>query len=111
MCGIIGYIGKRQAAPILLDGLRNLDYRGYDSCGIAVIGQDLIIKKDVGRIEDVNKKLNFLSTQGNIGIGHTRWSTHGGVTRENSHPHLSNNGKIAVVHNGIIENFQEQKNS
>ncbi len=109
MCGIIGYIGKRQAAPILLDGLRNLDYRGYDSCGIAVIGQDLIIKKDVGRIEDVNKKLNFLSTQGNIGIGHTRWSTHGGVTRENSHPHLSNNGKIAVVHNGIIENFQEQK--
>jgi len=109
ICGVIGYIGKNEAVPILLKGLRNLEYRGYDSCGIAIVGQNLIIKKDVGRIGDVNKKLNFLSTQGNMGIGHTRWSTHGKVTKENAHPHFSNNKKIAVVHNGIIENYQELK--
>ena len=110
MCGIIGYIGKRSAAPILLDGLKRLEYRGYDSCGIAVVGSDLVIKKDIGKIDEVNNKLNFIATNGTIGIGHTRWSTHGGVTKENAHPHVSNNGKIAVVHNGIVENYQELKN-
>ncbi|HKZ45277.1 MAG TPA: glutamine--fructose-6-phosphate transaminase (isomerizing), partial [archaeon] len=109
MCGIIGYIGNKGAAPILLDGLKRLEYRGYDSAGILTInGNDLEIKKDVGKIEEIHSKLNFLELQGNIGIAHTRWATHGNVTKENAHPHISNNGKIAVVHNGIIENFQDQ---
>ncbi len=106
MCGIIGYIGNRKAGKILLDGLRNLEYRGYDSCGIACVYDNKInIKKDIGKIEEVHKKHDLDSISGTIGIAHTRWATHGGVTKENAHPHLSNNGKIAVVHNGIIENF------
>ncbi len=109
MCGIIGYIGNGKAAPILLNGLRKLEYRGYDSAGIATINNNKIeIKKDVGKIDEIHSKLNFEELDGNIGLGHTRWATHGGVTKENAHPHISNNGKIAVVHNGIIENFQEQ---
>lgn len=109
MCGIIGYIGTNKAAPILLKGLKHLEYRGYDSCGMAIIGSGLYVEKDVGKVEDVAKRLNFLSIDGNMGIAHTRWSTHGKVTKENAHPHLSNNKKIAVVHNGIIENYQELK--
>lgn len=109
MCGIIGYIGNRKASPILFSGLKSLEYRGYDSVGMAIIGSKLRIKKDVGKINEVNEKLNFLDLDGNIGIGHTRWATHGRVNRENTHPHLSNNRKIAVVHNGIIENYQELK--
>jgi len=107
MCGIIGYIGKKQAAPILLDGLRRLEYRGYDSAGMATLNGGIILKKDAGKIEKINSKLNFLGLKGNIGIAHTRWATHGAVNRENAHPHFSNNRKIAVVHNGIIENYQE----
>src|SRR5439155_17674481 len=109
MCGIIGYIGKRQAANVLLNGLKRLEYRGYDSCGIATAGSDIVVKKDVGRVEDVSERLGFLNSTGKIGIGHTRWSTHGKVTKENAHPLLSNDGKIAVVHNGIIENYIELK--
>ena len=109
MCGIIGYIGNRKASSILFSGLKSLEYRGYDSVGMAIIGSKLRIKKDVGKINEVNEKLNFLDLDGNIGIGHTRWATHGRVNRENAHPHLSNNRKIAVVHNGIIENYQELK--
>ena len=110
MCGIIGTIGTDKAAPILLDGLRKLEYRGYDSAGIVTINENkLEIKKDVGKIEEIHSKVNLEDLQGNVGIAHTRWATHGKVTKENAHPHVSNNGKIAVVHNGIIENFNEQK--
>lgn len=109
MCGIIGYIGKNNVAPLLLEGLRNLEYRGYDSCGIATVSSGLIIKKDVGKINEVNEKLDFISTEGTIGIGHTRWATHGKVTKENTHPHTDCNNNIVLVHNGIIENFQELK--
>ena len=105
MCGIIGYTGKRSANPVLLEGLRRLEYRGYDSAGITTLDNDFHIKKDKGKINEID--LSNLS--GNIGIAHTRWATHGKVTKENAHPHLSNNGKIAVVHNGIIENYQQLK--
>ncbi|MEM5766142.1 MAG: glutamine--fructose-6-phosphate transaminase (isomerizing) [Candidatus Aenigmatarchaeota archaeon] len=110
MCGIIGYIGQRNALPIILNGLRHLEYRGYDSVGIALVkDNNLIIKKDVGKVDEVHSRLNFLEPTAKLAIGHTRWATHGGITKENAHPHISNNGKIAVVHNGIIENFQEQR--
>ena len=110
MCGIFGTIGTEKAAPILLEGLKKLEYRGYDSAGIVTINENkLEIKKDVGKIDDIHTKLNLAELNGNIGIAHTRWATHGKVTKENAHPHISNDGKIAVVHNGIIQNFQEQK--
>ncbi|MBI5332059.1 MAG: glutamine--fructose-6-phosphate transaminase (isomerizing) [Candidatus Aenigmarchaeota archaeon] len=110
MCGIIAYKGTRKAADILLDGLKRLEYRGYDSCGMAIISNNRIeTKKDVGRIAEVDKKLNFLKMNGNIGVSHTRWSTTGSVTQINSHPHLSCDRKIAVVHNGVIENYTELK--
>ena len=110
MCGIIGYAGGRDAAPILFSGLKNLEYRGYDSCGIATVHDgNLHLKKDAGKIDEVHRKHSLDSLPGKAGIAHTRWATHGGVTKENAHPHVSNNGKIAVVHNGIIENFQMQK--
>ncbi len=109
MCGIIGYIGSEQAAPFLLNGLKRLEYRGYDSAGMVTHGSDLTVKKDIGKIDEINSKLNFLDMSGTIGIAHTRWATHGGVTKENSHPHLDCQNSIAVVHNGIIENYQELK--
>jgi len=107
MCGIFGCILDKPAAPILLKGLRRLEYRGYDSAGMATVGSDLVVKKDVGRVDEINQKLNFEDMPGTIGIAHTRWATHGGVTQINAHPHLSNNKKIAVAHNGIVENYQE----
>jgi glucosamine--fructose-6-phosphate aminotransferase (isomerizing) len=111
MCGIIGYIGEKDVAPIIFNGLKRLEYRGYDSAGIAIAtdGVGIKIKKGVGRVDDINRKLNFLSMHGNYGIGHTRWATHGGVTQMNAHPHISNNRKIVVIHNGIVENYQEIK--
>lgn len=109
MCGIIGYVGYKNAAPLILEGLRRLEYRGYDSAGIATIGSGLQFKKDVGRVDQIHAKHNLADLPGTIGFGHTRWATHGGVTQTNAHPHLSNNKKIAVVHNGIVENFQELK--
>jgi len=110
MCGIAGYIGNKEASEILLNSLKRLEYRGYDSCGMATISNNnILLKKDVGRIDDVHKKLNFTELNGTIGIAHTRWSTHGAVTQKNAHPHLSDNKKISVVHNGIIENYQELK--
>jgi glucosamine--fructose-6-phosphate aminotransferase (isomerizing) len=111
MCGIIGYIGDHQAIQIIFDGLKRLEYRGYDSAGIAISGIDgkIEIKKDVGRVDDINKNLDFLSMKGDFGIGHTRWATHGGVTKTNAHPHVSNNGKIVIIHNGIVENYQDLK--
>ncbi|MBI1979046.1 MAG: glutamine--fructose-6-phosphate transaminase (isomerizing) [Candidatus Aenigmarchaeota archaeon] len=109
MCGVIGYIGKEGVAPILLNGLKRLEYRGYDSAGVATLGSDLHMKKDVGKVADIHKNINFLDVPGTLGIAHTRWATHGGVTKENAHPHTDCEEKIAVVHNGIIENFQELK--
>ena len=109
MCGIIGYIGNRRAAPILLKGLKHLEYRGYDSAGMATLSSRVEVRKDVGKIEDLEKRLRFEEMEGEVGIGHTRWATHGKVTKKNAHPHFSQNKKIYVVHNGIIENYQELK--
>jgi len=109
MCGIVGYIGTRQAPGICLEGLRRLEYRGYDSAGIAVITGDnaLDTRKVVGKLDILDDLLQQEPLLGTIGIGHTRWATHGKPSVENSHPHLSGNGRIAVVHNGILENYQE----
>jgi glucosamine--fructose-6-phosphate aminotransferase (isomerizing) len=107
MCGIIGYIGKRKASELLLKALERLEYRGYDSIGIAVVGEGLEILKDRGEVSEVSKTLNFTTLEGNSGIGHTRWATHGAPTQENAHPLTDCNEKIAVVHNGIIENYSE----
>ena len=112
MCGIIGVIGDGNLGKILLEGIKNLEYRGYDSVGMASISNGkIIVKKDVGKIDEVNKKLNFLDISGTIGIAHCRWATHGSVTKENAHPHTDCTGKISIVHNGIIENFSELKDS
>jgi glucosamine--fructose-6-phosphate aminotransferase (isomerizing) len=106
MCGIMGYVGTRQALDVLLDGLRRLEYRGYDSAGVAVLnGAGLEIEKAPGKLSALEATLGGRALHGRTGIGHTRWATHGGVTRENAHPHRSCDGKIAVVHNGIIENY------
>jgi len=107
VCGIIGYNGFRNADRVLIDGLKRLEYRGYDSAGIGVIGKKLNIYKEVGEISKLEKYIPSLD--GDLGIGHTRWATHGSVTKENAHPHLSGNKKIAIIHNGIIENFKTLK--
>lgn len=110
MCGIVGYVGSDQAAPILLDGLARLEYRGYDSAGIAVVSEnkELQVKKSKGRLQVLSDIINGgKSVEGVLGIGHTRWATHGEPNDVNAHPHLSQDGKIAVVHNGIIENYVE----
>lgn len=113
MCGIIGYIGFRKASEVILDGLRKLEYRGYDSAGIATLvpGKGIRSIKDIGRIDDIHAKRNFLSLPGSMGIGHTRWATHGGVTQKNAHPHTDSSGKIYLVHNGVIENFDSLKSA
>ncbi|MDZ4246573.1 MAG: glutamine--fructose-6-phosphate transaminase (isomerizing), partial [Dehalococcoidia bacterium] len=108
MCGIIGYTGNEAAAPLVFEALTKLEYRGYDSAGIACISEKgLEIKKEVGLLSDVDAKCNFSLLNGHVGIGHVRWATHGKVTAVNAHPHVDCKGKIAVVHNGIIENYQE----
>src|SRR2546421_3217467 len=106
MCGIIGYVGKRQAAPIILEGLRRLEYRGYDSAGMAVLEQgQLLLRKKKGKIDDgLARLLQQQLPAGTSGLGHTRWATHGPPSDENSHPHMDQSGRIAVVHNGVIEN-------
>jgi len=110
MCSIIGYYGDSSAAPILVKGLKRMEYRGYDSVGVATKFDNKIeIKKGIGKVSEVNKTFQLDKLPGKIGIGHTRWATHGKVTDSNAHPHPSNSGKIAIVHNGIIENFQELK--
>ncbi|MCX6797409.1 MAG: glutamine--fructose-6-phosphate transaminase (isomerizing) [Candidatus Doudnabacteria bacterium] len=119
MCGIVGYIGKKQALPILLQGLRDLEYRGYDSAGVAVLspcggspeGRDIFKIsriREVGKVDMLVKKIGSKNFPGHIGIAHTRWATHGGVTEANAHPHIVG-GKLAIVHNGIIENYRELK--
>ncbi len=110
MCGITGYVGEENAAPLLYSGLKRMEYRGYDSAGIATISKNrLNVKKDAGKVTDINNYLDFLSMDGKIGIAHTRWATHGGVTKENAHPHVSCRIDVAVIHNGIIENHQQLK--
>src|ERR1035437_2604849 len=111
MCGIIGYVGKKSASPILLEGLRRLEYRGYDSAGVAVLRDaDLLVRKKKGKIDEgLARVLKAKPAAGNLGIGHTRWATHGVPSDENSHPHLDAAGKIAVVHNGVIENYDALK--
>jgi glucosamine--fructose-6-phosphate aminotransferase (isomerizing) len=113
MCGIIGYIGFRKASEVVLKGLKKLEYRGYDSAGIATISPSgkISVIKDAGKIDEISLRKNFLSLEGNIGIGHTRWATHGGVTQQNAHPHTDCREQIFVVHNGVIENFDELKRS
>ena len=108
MCGIVGYIGKRQASPILLDGLSRLEYRGYDSAGIALLNgsPNVTIIKRAGRIANLREAVGELSPTGNTGISHTRWATHGAPTDENAHPHRDQSGKLVLVHNGVIENYQ-----
>lgn len=108
MCGIVGYFGEKNGAEIVVDGLKRLEYRGYDSWGLAAIKDDKLIKhKQVGKIGGFELKRDLPKFEGKICIGHTRWATHGGVTEKNSHPHFSCDKKIAVVHNGIVENYQE----
>jgi len=110
MCSIIGYYGNDDAAPILVRGLKRMEYRGYDSVGVATESSKQIeLKKGVGKVEEVNSKLHIDTLPGKVGIGHTRWATHGKVTDTNAHPHPSSSGSIAIVHNGIIENFEELK--
>jgi len=112
MCSIIGYFGHDEASPILVRGLGRMEYRGYDSVGVITYSDNkLTLKKGVGKVSEVNINLGLDQLHGSMGIGHTRWATHGKVTDKNAHPHLSNSGKIAIVHNGIIENFEELKSN
>ncbi len=104
MCGIVGYVGDDQALPVLLDGMKKLEYRGYDSAGIAVINGTMTVERKAGRITELLSELEGRTIKGSIGIGHTRWATHGGPTDGNAHPHRDCSGEIAIVHNGIIEN-------
>ncbi|MDB4108626.1 glutamine--fructose-6-phosphate transaminase (isomerizing) [Flavobacteriaceae bacterium] len=111
MCGIVGYIGHREAYPVILKGLQRLEYRGYDSAGIALYdGNEIILSKTKGKVADLESKVsNLPSFSGNLGIGHTRWATHGVPNDENSHPHFSNSGDLVIIHNGIIENYSALK--
>ena len=105
MCGIFGYIGEKDALSILLRGLKCLEYRGYDSAGVALIsGGALCVRKATGRLDALERVLHEKPVAGSVGVGHTRWATHGGPTDENAHPHTDAAGRFAVVHNGIIEN-------
>lgn len=110
MCGIVGYIGERNATPIVLTGLKKLEYRGYDSAGIAVLSEGRIdVRRDAGKLANLETMVANLPIVGNVGIGHTRWATHGEPSARNAHPHLGSTGKVVVVHNGIVENFIELK--
>lgn len=109
MCSILGLVSHDDVAPTIVESLKRMEYRGYDSVGIAIKNEDsnISVKKGVGKVKTVNNKIQMDKLSGNIGIGHTRWATHGGVTVENAHPHLCNSGSVGVVHNGIIENYTE----
>ena len=111
MCGIVGYIGHRDAYPIIVKGLQRLEYRGYDSAGIALYdGSEINLSKTKGKVEDLkNKAKSTISLEGKLGIGHTRWATHGVPNDVNSHPHYSNSGDLVIIHNGIIENYDSIK--
>src|SRR5260370_28300326 len=108
MCGIVGYVGEgqRDAVDVLMEGLHRLEYRGYDSAGIAVHKNGHIaIRKRVGRVSELARLLDEQPLAGTVGVGHTRWATHGGISDANSHPHVGGNGEVVVVHNGVIENY------
>src|SRR5690606_20341888 len=109
MCGIVGYIGNRQAYPILLKGLKRLEYRGYDSAGIAVLNGSLQVYKKAGKVSELENFVQDKDVSSTIGIGHTRWATHGVPNDTNAHPHLSASQEIALIHNGIIENYASIK--
>ncbi|HDD24607.1 MAG TPA: hypothetical protein ENF52_04120, partial [Chloroflexi bacterium] len=109
VCGIVGYVGPRNATPIVLEGLKRLEYRGYDSAGLAVIQADgsIGVRREVGKLAGLLEVVQADPIQGQVGIGHTRWATHGEPCRRNAHPHVGATGEVAAVHNGIIENFLE----
>ena len=108
MCGIIGYVGADEVVPVLLDGLRRLEYRGYDSAGMAVMGADGIgILRAAGKLENLEQRAYHEPLHGTVGIGHTRWATHGAPTEANAHPQTDAGGQVAVVHNGILENYSD----
>ncbi|HIC85903.1 MAG TPA: glutamine--fructose-6-phosphate aminotransferase, partial [Desulfobacterales bacterium] len=110
MCGIVCYVGGKQARPILMDGLKQLEYRGYDSSGIAIQHNNQIHRfRAVGRILELEKKINSLSLSGTVGMAHTRWATHGEPSEINAHPHTDQEQKVFIVHNGIIENYHQLK--
>jgi len=110
MCSIIGYSGIGMAAPLLVGGLQKMEYRGYDSVGVATLNSGkLLIRKGIGKVEEVNRSLGLREMAGQLGIGHTRWATHGGIIDSNAHPHSACTTNLAIVHNGVIENHQELK--
>ena len=111
MCGIVGYIGYREAYPVIIKGLKRLEYRGYDSAGVVLYdGTNLKLSKTKGKVSDLEERAQKeISLNGSIGIGHTRWATHGVPNDVNSHPHASNSGDLVIVHNGIIENYEPLK--
>ena len=110
MCGIIGYIGSKPVVPVLLDGLRRMEYRGYDSAGVALVGERGIeLRRSAGKLSNLEHAIQNEPVDGSYGVGHTRWATHGRPTEENAHPHRDATGQIVVVHNGIIENYLDLK--
>ena len=109
MCGIVGYIGYRDAWPIIIKGLHRLEYRGYDSAGVALMNGTLNIYKKAGKVSDLEKSVATSNLEGKIGMGHTRWATHGEPSDRNSHPHTSGDKRLAIIHNGIIENYSSLK--
>ena len=113
MCGIVGYIGSRDAVPLIVDGLRRLEYRGYDSAGVAVLSDEkcLEVRRASGKLRNLEDAIKAKPFQDSYGIGHTRWATHGRPTEENAHPHRDCKGEIVVVHNGIVENYLSSANS
>src|SRR5579862_2232225 len=110
MCGIVGYIGRKEVMPILIDGLKRLEYRGYDSAGVAVLnGGSIELRRSVGKISKLDALVAASPVHGRLGVGHSRWATHGRPSEENTHPHTDCTKKLVVVHNGIIENYLELK--
>src|SRR6476661_3669202 len=105
MCGIVAYIGTKEAYPILIKGLKRLEYRGYDSAGVALLNGSLHVYKKAGKVVDLEQHAEGQDVSATIGIGHTRWATHGVPNDTNAHPHLSNSENLALIHNGIIENY------
>src|SRR6266568_1669754 len=110
MCGIIGYIGSKPVVPVLIEGLRRMEYRGYDSAGVAVVSPEgIALRRSAGKLANLEQAIRVDPVEGLYGIGHTRWATHGRPTEENAHPHRDCTGRIVVVHNGIVENYLELK--
>src|SRR6476620_9227510 len=109
MCGIVGYIGTREAFPILIKGLKRLEYRGYDSAGVALLNGSLNVYKKAGKVSELEAYTEGKELSATVGIGHTRWATHGEPNDTNAHPHLTHSGNLAIIHNGIIENYASLK--